>query len=66
MLNENERGIVYLIKGKLKANDLTLSVGEALLIPYQAEVTFTGDAHFILLTAPPYNEPIRQWGPYVD
>jgi redox-sensitive bicupin YhaK (pirin superfamily) len=62
------RGFVYVISGRLDAAGERLEPGEALLFEGVTELPVRAPraARFVLATAPPIGEPIRQWGHYVS
>ena len=59
-------GIIYLVDGLLTEGDIHLNQGEALFLPNGDSLSIEGESRFILLMGRPHNEPIKQWGPYVD
>jgi len=67
-LKTSMRGIVYLMKGELKIEQDTLKADQAIFIEEQSrlEIFATENSEFMLCFGEPHNEPIRQYGPYVD
>ncbi len=62
-------GFIYLFEGHLSINHERCHPAEAIFMDESTEIKVRteGDtARFILLTGPPHQEPIKQWGTYVD
>jgi len=67
-LKPTMRGIIYLMNGELTIEQDTLKADQAIFIEEQAslEVIATENSEFMLCFGEPHNEPIHQYGPYVD
>jgi len=67
-MDKGFNGLVYLIEGVLKQNEILIHPGEALLLNQNDNLIVTGveTSHFIVLTGKPHGEPIRQRGAFVD
>jgi len=67
-INKDYKGIIYLFEGKLSYGEGTLPIGSALLLKSLDRIMLTAqeESRFIFLMGQPHNEPIKQWGPYVD
>jgi len=66
-IEPGHRGFVYAITGRVDAAGEGLGPGEALLFDGVTDLPLGAPkkARFVLVTAPPIEEPIRQWGTYV-
>lgn len=65
---EGFRGFIYLVKGRLMMMDTIIEEGHAVFYEGLDEIAFTAEAQsqVMLCMGQPHNEPIRQYGPYVD
>ncbi len=61
-------GIVYVVSGQLSINKQPLNEGQALLFREAETLNLESqaDTAIMLATGTPHNEPIIQYGPYVD
>lgn len=66
VMPQDYRGFVYVISGKIKSGKEFAEEGEALFFDETSDFTAESDSRFIYLAGKPHNEPIRQWGPFVD
>lgn len=62
------RGIIYLMQGELSVNAQCVNADQALFIEQQdtLEIVAKANSEFMLCFGAPHNEPIRQYGPFVD
>jgi len=62
------RGIIYILNGKISANDKLASADQALFIENidKLKITASANSEFMLCMGRPHGEPIRQHGPFVD
>ncbi len=63
------RGLVYVVSGELRCGDETVEAAQALLFDDDNETLSLhalGDCHLMALYGVPHNEPITQYGPFVD
>ncbi|MFK5913069.1 MAG: pirin family protein [Woeseiaceae bacterium] len=62
------RGIIYLIEGELVIGQFNLKTDQALFVENRLtlELLANENSEFMLCFGVPHNEPIRQYGPFVD
>jgi len=62
------RGVIYLMKGELSVDNEMLKSNQAMFIEGQEMIEMVGldNCEFMLGFGVPHNEPIHQYGPYVD
>ena len=67
-LKANMRGIVYLTEGELNIDGHNLKKDQAMFIEFKKILNIIAieEAEFMLCFGVPHNEPIHQYGPYVD
>ena len=67
-LNSNMRGIVYLTAGELSIDGHNLKRDQAMFIEFKDSLNIISveNSEFVLGFGVPHNEPIHQYGPYVD
>ena len=65
---DGQRGFIYIVSGRLDINDRLTETADAAFLDKisQIRVQAKEDSHFMFCTGLPHNEPVRQWGPYVD
>jgi len=66
--DKSMRGIIYLMKGELNVDSNTLKQDQALFIEEQENIHIIAHdkSEFMLCIGLPHNEPIHQYGPFVD
>ncbi|MCW8935664.1 MAG: pirin family protein [Gammaproteobacteria bacterium] len=66
--DKNMRGILYLMEGELSLDSIELKHDKALFIEDQQSLHVISQAksEFMLCLGLPHNEPIHQYGPFVD
>ena len=62
------RGIIYLLKGELIIGEVNLKTDQALFVEDQLtlDILANESSELMLCFGVPHNEPIRQYGPFVD
>ncbi len=68
-VKEGHTGFIYLFEGHLTINNEKCQLEEAFFFSESTEINVRTEeamGRFILLTGLPHDEPINQWGPYVD
>ncbi|MDY6979863.1 MAG: pirin family protein [Pseudomonadota bacterium] len=62
------RGLCYVLEGAIEVNGQSLEAGQALFFESMTELAVKGqqDSRFMLVMGQPHEEPIHQWGPFVD
>ena len=63
------RGLIYIVSGELRCGDKTIEATQALLFEDNSNILSLhtlNDCHFMVLYGIPHNEPIIQYGPFVD
>ncbi|MCK5639836.1 MAG: pirin family protein [Gammaproteobacteria bacterium] len=65
---EDARGLIYMIEGETRINGQALKAGDAFFSTDKNEIKIeaTQQSQLMLCFGTPHNEPIRQYGPYVD
>lgn len=66
---ENYQGLIYVVSGALQCDSNEVSSGKAIYIEQgdkRVSVSAEQNSRFMLCLGKPHNEPIRQWGPFVD
>lgn len=67
-ITSGHRGLVYIVAGEIKINDVALTFGQACFIDGLDTLAMTAikDTRLMLCVGQPHGEPIRQYGPFVD
>jgi len=67
-IDKSMRGIIYLMKGELNVDSNNLKQDQALFIEEEESINLTAlhKSEFMLCLGLPHNEPIHQYGPFVD
>lgn len=67
-LKEGMRGIVYVMKGKIRVNSTQIKSDQALFIDESAMLNIDSitKSEFMICMGTPHGEPIHQYGPFVD
>lgn len=62
------RGIIYILKGSICINQSNISADQAVFFDDIEQLDFVANegSEFMLCMGIPHNEPIRQYGPFVD
>ncbi|MFO8025970.1 pirin family protein [Thiohalophilus sp.] len=62
------RGLLYVMEGAVEVNGQSLQAGQALFFELLSELAMKGqqESRFMLVIGQPHEEPIHQWGPFVD
>lgn len=62
------RGLIYVVSGELRCGDETVEATQALLFNDNNTLSLQAlsDCHLMVLYGIPHNEPITQYGPFVD
>lgn len=65
---KNFHGFIYLLKGNINVNGQQLNEVHALFFSESDKLSITANeqSEFMLCMGQPHNEPIRQYGPFVD
>ncbi|MCK5001869.1 MAG: pirin family protein [Gammaproteobacteria bacterium] len=67
-LDDNFRGLVYVVEGQVEANNQSLIAGQGLFFEGLNTIDFRtlSSVRMLLCYGSPHGEPIQQHGPYVD
>lgn len=62
------RGLIYVVEGTIELNGQSLEKAQALFFETLSELAVKGlqASRFMLVMGQPHEEPIQQWGPFVD
>ena len=62
------RGFIYIVEGEIEINNQTCASAQAAFIDNEQElkILVKGNSRFMLCLGSPHNEPIFQYGPFVD